>query len=149
MQYRSRGFLGFSFSVFSSDWLNYNGGGTLSGRANVLFSLSMMVVLGVLTLIRRHVVEVKDERHDEKLERREERREHAALRATASTHVRTASDAQFLAAKPSISAAAAPSTRVFLHIADTHADPFYDYTQYWLADPKISRDPALFSKKAP
>ena len=36
--------------------------------------------------------------------------------------------------------------RIFLHIADTHADPFYDYTQFFLADPKISRSPALFSK---
>jgi len=39
--------------------------------------------------------------------------------------------------------------RVFLHIADTHADPYYDHRHYWEADPKISRDPRLFSKKAP
>ena len=41
------------------------------------------------------------------------------------------------------------SGRVFLHIADTHADPYYDYTHYWEAAPKICRNPDLFSNQSP
>ena len=39
--------------------------------------------------------------------------------------------------------------RVFLHISDTHADPYYDYQYYWESAKKISRDPRLFSKDQP
>lgn len=39
--------------------------------------------------------------------------------------------------------------RVFLHISDTHADPYYDYQYYWESAEKISRDPRLFSKDQP
>lgn len=39
--------------------------------------------------------------------------------------------------------------RVFLHIADTHADPFYDYTQYWKAAPNMCRLPAFYDNKMP
>jgi hypothetical protein len=39
--------------------------------------------------------------------------------------------------------------RVFLHISDTHADPYYDYQYYWEPASKISRDPRLFSKNQP
>lgn len=39
--------------------------------------------------------------------------------------------------------------RVFLHIADTHADPYYDYRYYLKSAQKISRDPRLYSKKNP
>lgn len=39
--------------------------------------------------------------------------------------------------------------RVFLHISDTHADPYYDYRYFWKAAKKISRDPRLFGKDEP
>jgi len=39
--------------------------------------------------------------------------------------------------------------RMFLHIADTHADPFYDYMQYFVPAPKISRAPQLYSNTVP
>jgi len=39
--------------------------------------------------------------------------------------------------------------RVFLHIADTHADPFYDYTGYWKPQANLCRDPAFLSNKKP
>jgi len=39
--------------------------------------------------------------------------------------------------------------RVFLHISDTHADPYYNYKYYWESASKISRDPKLFSKAKP
>ena len=39
--------------------------------------------------------------------------------------------------------------RVFLHISDTHADPYYDYRHYWESASKISRDPRLYSKTQP
>jgi len=38
---------------------------------------------------------------------------------------------------------------MFLHIADTHSDPFYDYTQFFIPAEKISRSPDLFSQKTP
>lgn len=41
------------------------------------------------------------------------------------------------------------ASRVFLHIADTHADPFYDYTQFWRSAANIGRNPDLYSNKAP
>jgi len=39
--------------------------------------------------------------------------------------------------------------RVFLHIADTHADPFYDYTQFLQAAPAMCRHPSLYDNKVP
>eukprot|EP00928_Gymnodinium_smaydae_P032744 TRINITY_DN23637_c0_g1_i1.p1 TRINITY_DN23637_c0_g1~~TRINITY_DN23637_c0_g1_i1.p1 ORF type:complete len:544 (-),score=86.23 TRINITY_DN23637_c0_g1_i1:200-1780(-) len=39
--------------------------------------------------------------------------------------------------------------RVFLHFADTHADPFYDYRYYFAPAAKIARSPALYSKSTP
>jgi len=36
--------------------------------------------------------------------------------------------------------------RVFLHIADTHADPYYNYEHYFEPADKIVRDPNLYSK---
>lgn len=44
---------------------------------------------------------------------------------------------------------AQPGMRMFLHVADTHADPFYDYTQYMVPAPKVSRSPRLYSNKVP
>ena len=53
--------------------------------------------------------------------------------------------------EPSLAEQAPPSAkgRVFLHIADTHADPYYDFTEYWAPAAKLSRDPALYSNKEP
>lgn len=39
--------------------------------------------------------------------------------------------------------------RVFLHLADPHADPFYDYREFFAPAPKISRSPLLYSKDEP
>jgi len=41
------------------------------------------------------------------------------------------------------------SGRVFLHISDTHADPYYDHHYYFEPAKQIARDPRLFSKNEP
>eukprot|EP00536_Pseudo-nitzschia_multiseries_P008555 jgi/Psemu1/325257/estExt_fgenesh1_pg.C_2190005 len=42
-----------------------------------------------------------------------------------------------------------PGDRVFLHISDTHADPYYDYRHYFEPSKQIARNPLLFSKSKP
>ena len=49
----------------------------------------------------------------------------------------------------SYESASTATTRRFLHIADLHADPFYDYKYYMVPALKISRSPKLYSNAVP